>query len=367
MSVTNCVSSRHVVSLAEGNHHIPVTAYHLLAGQYQHAASDAGWASVVERDHDGFTEPERGQPAAGVSGRAGVREQGQELGGSFPLGPWRVHRAGYGAMQLAGDGFYGPPGDRDEAVRVLRAAVDAGVDHIDTAQFYGAGTVNELIREALYPYPSRLAIVSKVAARREADGTLLRFDEPHQLRQDIEDNLATLGASTLAAVNLRIMDPSEAPGSRFDAQLAALAKAREEGLIDGIGLSNVSREQLLRAAAQVQVACVQNLFNLADQRSVDVLTECTARGIAFVPFCPLGWPGEVHRQLLGSLVVAALAARLHATPAQVALAWLLDLAPNILLIPGTRTRTHLAENLAAPGIDLDDAARAELARHFPAA
>jgi pyridoxine 4-dehydrogenase len=290
-----------------------------------------------------------------------VTERGQKLGGSFALGPRRVRRTGYGAMQLAGDGIFGPPRDHDEALRVLRSAVDAGVDHIDTAQYYGPGTVNELIREALYPYPDDLAIVSKVAARRDADGTVLRFDEPDQLRQGIEDNLATLGLSRLAAVNLRIMDQSEAPDSRFDAQLAALVKARDDGLIDGIGLSNISRQHLLKAVTQTEIACVQNLFNLADQRSLDVLTECAERDIAFVPFCPLGWPGEVRRQMLGSPALAALAARLGATPAQVAL------APNILLIPGTRTRAHLAENLAAADVDVDDAARAELARHFPVA
>jgi pyridoxine 4-dehydrogenase len=289
------------------------------------------------------------------------------LGGSFALGPWRVRRAGYGAMQLAGDGVFGPPRDRDEALRVLRAAVAAGVDHIDTAQYYGPGTVNELIREALYPYPDSLAIVSKVAARRDAGGALLRFDEPDELRQGIEDNLATLGTGRLAAVNLRVTDPSETPGSRFDAQLTALAAAREEGLIDGIGLSNVSRRQLLRAVAQTEIVCVQNLFNLADQRAQDVLNECEARHIAFVPFCPLGWPGEVRRRLLADPVLAALAARLGATPVQVALAWLLDLAPNILLIPGTRTRVHLAQNLRAADVRLDDAARAELTRHFPPA
>ena len=289
------------------------------------------------------------------------------LGGSFALGPWRVRRAGYGAMQLAGDGVFGPPRDRDEALRVLRAAVAAGVDHIDTAQYYGPGTVNELIREALHPYPDSLAIVSKVAARRDAGGALLRFDEPDELRQGIEDNLATLGAGRLAAVNLRVTDPSETPGRRFDGQLAALAAAREEGLIDGIGLSNVSRRHLLRAVAQTEIVCVQNLFNLADQRSQDVLAECAARDIAFVPFCPLGLPGGVRRRLLADPVLAALAARLGATPVQVALAWLLDLAPNILLIPGTRTRAHLAENLGAADIRLDDAARAELTRHFPAA
>jgi pyridoxine 4-dehydrogenase len=278
-----------------------------------------------------------------------------DLGGSFALGPWRVRRVGYGAMQLAGDGVFGPPRDRDEALRVLRAAVEAGVDHVDTAQFYGAGTVNELIREALHPYPDGLAIVSKVAGR-----------DPDQLRRGIEDNLATLGVSRLAAVNLRMIDPAEAPGVRFDAELAALIRAREEGLIDGVGLSNVSRQQLLRAVDQTEIVCVQNLFNLGDQGSADVLAECARRGIAFVPFCPLGLPGPARSHLLNSPVLALLGARLHATPAQIALAWLLGLAPNILLIPGTRTRVHLAENLAAADVALDDAALAQLARHFPA-
>jgi pyridoxine 4-dehydrogenase len=263
---------------------------------------------------------------------------GPELGGSFALGPWHVHRAGYGAMQLAGDGVFGPPRDRDEALRVLRAAVAAGVDHIDTAQYYGPGTVNELIREALYPYPAGLAIVSKVAARRDAGGALLRFDEPHELRQGIEDNLTTLGAGRLAAVNLRVMDPSEVPGRRFDAQLAALVQARDEGLIDGVGLSNISRRHLLRAVTQTEIACVQNLFNLADQRSLDVLVECRTRDIAFVPFCPLGLPGEVRRRLLADPVLAGVAARLGATPVQVALAWLLDLAPNIVVDGGMKVR-----------------------------
>jgi len=281
---------------------------------------------------------------------------GYHLGGSFPLGQWRVRRAGYGAMQLAGDGIFGPPRDRDEALRVLRAAVEAGVDHIDTAQFYGAGTVNELIREALHPYPDGLAIVSKVAAR--SDST--------ELRRGIEDNLVALGVSRLAAVNLRVMEPSEPPGRRFDAQLAALVKAREEGLIDGVGLSNVSRQQLLRAVDQTEIVCVQNLFNLGDQGSADVLAECARRDIAFVPFCPLGLPGPARTHLLTSPVLAALGARLQATPAQIALAWLLGLAPNILLIPGTRTRVHLAENLAAADVALDDAALAQLAGHFPA-
>jgi pyridoxine 4-dehydrogenase len=308
------------------------------------------------------------EPGPGPAGPAGggVRGNRRELGGSFMLGGWRVRRAGYGAMQLAGDGVFGPPRDRGEALRVLLAAAAAGVNHIDTAQFYGAGTVNELIREALYPYPDELAIVSKVGARRDAGDGLLRSWEARELRQGIEDNLRALGTGRLAAVNLRMMDPSQAPGRRFDAQLAVLAQAREEGLIDGIGLSNISRAHLLRAVAQTEIVCVQNLFNLADQRSLDVLVECQARNIAFVPFCPLGWPGEVRHRLLADPTLAALGARLGATPVQVALAWLLDLAPNVLLIPGTRTRAHLADNLASADVELDDDTRAELARQFPA-
>jgi pyridoxine 4-dehydrogenase len=258
-------------------------------------------------------------------------------------------------MQLAGDGRFGPPRDRDEALRVLRAAVAAGVNHIDTAQFYGSGTVNQLIREALHPYPDDLAIVSKVGAGNAS-----------QLRQGIEDNLGTLGTGRLAAVNLRVMDPAEPPGRQFDAQLAAMVRACEEGLIDGVGLSNISRQHLLRAVAQTDIVCVQNLFNLADQQSLDVLTECQARNIAFVPYCALGLPGEQRQRLLTDRVLATVGARLGATPAQIALAWLLDLAPNILLISGTRTRAHLAENLGAAEVRLDDAARAELTRHHAA-
>ena len=289
-----------------------------------------------------------------------------DLGGAYALGPWRVRRAGYGAMQLAGDGVFGPPRDRAEALRVLRAAVEAGVDHVDTAQYYGAGTVNELIREALHPYPDGLAIVSKVAVRRDLTGASRRSGDPDQLRAGVEDNLVTLGVARLAAVNLRMTDPAEPPGQQFDAELAALVKAREEGLIDGVGLSNISREQLLRAAGQTEIVCVQNLFNLVDQGSADVLEECAERGIAFVPFCPLGLPGPARSRLLASPILGALGARLGATPAQIALAWLVALAPNILLIPGTRTRAHLAENLAAAEVRLDDAARAQLTRHFPA-
>ena len=287
-----------------------------------------------------------------------------QAAGSFGLGGWQVPRLGYGAMQLAGDNVFGPPRDRDEAQRVLRAAVDSGINHIDTAQYYGPGVVNELIREALYPYPSDLAIVSKVAARRDTVGAVLPYDEPDQLRTGIEDNLLTLGVDRLAAVNLRLMDGSS-PGERFDAQLAALVSARDQGLIDGIGLSNVSKAHLLRAVAQTEIVCVQNLFNLVDQSSLDVLEECRLRAIAFVPFCPLGWPRGAQHAILTSPILAAIGRRLGATASQIALAWLLDLAPNILLIPGTRTRRHLAENIDAARVALDDAARAELSERFP--
>jgi pyridoxine 4-dehydrogenase len=285
--------------------------------------------------------------------------------GSYRLGRLEVNRIGYGAMQLAGDNVFGPPRDRDEAVQVLRAAIDSGINHIDTAQYYGPGVVNELIREALYPYPGDLVLVTKVAARRDEAGAVLAYDEPDQLRAGIEENLQTLGIDRLAAVNLRIMDGSP-PGDRFAAQLGALVAARDEGLIEGIGLSNISLDHLRRALDQTEIVCVQNLFNLGDQRALDLLHECGSHAIAFVPFCPLGWPGAVRSAILTSPVLADVGTRLGATPAQIALAWLLDLAPNVLLIPGTRTRPHLIENIRSGAVKIDDATRAELARQFPA-
>jgi aryl-alcohol dehydrogenase-like predicted oxidoreductase len=260
--------------------------------------------------------------------------------------------------------MFGPPRDRDEALRVLRAAVDSGINHIDTAQYYGSGVVNELIREALSPYPSDLAIVSKVAARGDNGGAVPADGEPGLLRAGIEENLVALGLERLAAVNLRVMDGSQ-PGKRFDAQLAALIGARDDGLIEGIGLSNISTEHLRRAVDQTEIVCVQNLFNLADQRSLDVLQECRSQAIAFVPFCPLGWPRGAQNAILTSSVLADIGRRVGAPPAQIALAWLLDLAPNVLLIPGTRTRQHLTENIRCGGVRLDDPARAQLARRFP--
>jgi pyridoxine 4-dehydrogenase len=283
---------------------------------------------------------------------------------TVPLAGRPVRRIGFGAMQLPGPGVFGPPPDRGAALGVLRRAVELGVNHIDTAQYYGPGVVNELIHEALYPYPAGLALVSKVAVRRDDAGAVLPYDRPDQLRLGIEENLVTLGVDRLAAVYLRLIDESISD-ERFDSQLTALIRAREEGLIDGIGLSNISKHHLVRAANQTEIVCVQNLFNLADRRSLGVLEECSQRNIAFVPFCPLGWPGNVRQQILTSPILAVMAGRLRATAVQIALAWLLDLAPNILLIPGTRTRKHLAENLGVASVHLDDAAREEL-RRLPA-
>jgi len=274
---------------------------------------------------------------------------------TFPLGSVPVRRSGYGAMQLAGPFAFGTPPDHASAILVLRAAVAAGVDHIDTAQYYGPGVVNDLIREALYPYPDGLAIVSKVAARGDDGGAVPPSGDPDHLRAGIEDNLRSLRAKQLAAVNLRL--PSDGRiGARFDDQLATMVAARDEGLIAGIGLSNVSLDQLRHAVAGTPIVCVQNMFHLADRRDTPVLTECLTRGIAYVPFCPLGWPRGRDNPVLTSPVVRLTAIRLGITPAQVALKWLLQLAPNVLLIPGTGSVAHLRENLAAEHVTLDDEA-----------
>ncbi|HEX7269358.1 MAG TPA: oxidoreductase [Streptosporangiaceae bacterium] len=274
---------------------------------------------------------------------------------TFALGQMQIRRSGYGAMQLGGSYAFRAPPDRASAIGVLQAAVAAGVDHIDTAQYYGPGVVNDLIREALYPYPDGLAIVSKVAVRPDDGGAVLPFDHPHQLREGIEDNLRSLRIGQLAAVNLRLPGDGRVD-ARFDDQLAALVAARDEGLIAGVGLSNVTLEQLRHAVAGTGIVCVQNLFHLADRRGTPLLVECLSRGIAFVPFCPLGWPRGQDNPVLASPVVTQTAARLGITPAQVALQWLLQLAPNVLLIPGTGSIAHLRENLAAEAVTLDDEA-----------
>jgi pyridoxine 4-dehydrogenase len=273
----------------------------------------------------------------------------------YVLGTAAVWRIGFGAMQLPGPGVFGPPKNRDEAISVLRRAIELGVNHIDTAQFYGPDVANELIRTALYPYPEDLALVSKVGARRDAAGGVLPYDRPDQLIAGIEDNLRSLAVDHLAAVNLRLMDDAQ-PDQRFDDQVAAMVKAREQGMIGGIGLSNVTLDHLLRALDTTEIACVQNPLNLADRASMPVLEECHARGIAFVPFFPLGSAVARGNPVLGSTPVLDIAARLGRTPAQVALAWLVRLRANVLVIPGTSSVRHLEENVAIADIELDEEA-----------
>jgi pyridoxine 4-dehydrogenase len=277
----------------------------------------------------------------------------------FPLGGFSVNRVGFGAMQLPGPNAFGPPRDRDEALAVLRRAVELGVNHIDTAQFYGPDVANELIRAALHPYPQNLALVSKVGGRCDDTGAWLPAGAPAELRRDIETNLRSLGVEQLAVVNLRVFE-SDGPDQEFDDQLSAMIEAREQGLIGGIGLSNVNREHLMHAVERTEIACVQNAFNLVHRESAAVLRECAARGIAFVPFFPLGAAFMQPNPVLSHQVVQETAHRLGRTPAQVALAWTLSVAPNVLLIPGTSSLSHLEENLDVASIELDDDARERL-------
>jgi pyridoxine 4-dehydrogenase len=279
------------------------------------------------------------------------------------LGDKIVWRVGYGAMRLSGDGLQGRPLDRGEALAVLRAAIDAGVDHIDTAQFYGPGLANELIREALFPYPKGLALVSKVGARRDESGHMMLWDDPDQLRAGIEENLATLGVEQLTAVNLRLIE-NAVPDARFIDQLGALTAARDEGLIAGVGISNVSLAHLQRAVEVTDIVCVQNAYSLADRTSEPLLIECIARDIAFVPFFPLGGWDAQRDAILSNSAVTAIAARHGALAAQVALAWLLGIAPNVLLIAGTTSCGHLAENLGAADVALSDGEIASLTNAF---
>ena len=278
---------------------------------------------------------------------------------SLPLGHFCVARIGFGAIQLPGAGAFGPPRDRDAALAVLRRAVELGVNHIDTAQFYGPKVSNELIHEALHPYPADLALVSKVGARRDDAGGWVPLAGPADFRADIEANLRTLGVDQLAVVNLRLMD-NDRPDERFDELLSVMIAARDDGLIGGIGLSNITREHLLRAIEHTEIACVQNAFNPVDRSAAPVLDECTARGIAFVPFFSLRSPFAARDQVLGHDVVQRAAARLGRSPAQIALAWALSVAPNVLLIPGTSSVQHLEENLAVADIELDTETREQL-------
>jgi len=276
---------------------------------------------------------------------------------NFHIGSYQVHRVGFGAMQLPGPGVFGPPRDHDQAIAVLKRAIELGVDHIDTAQFYGPNVSNELIHEALHPYPSKLALVSKVGARRDDKGNWIPAAQPDELRADIEENLRTLGTDRLAAVNLRIHgdDPSAAADidrELFDRQLTAMIAARDEGLIAGIGLSSITVEHLRIALDRTEIVTVQNAYNLVDRTSQPVLDLCTDRDISFVPFFPLGSAFNADNPVLGHPAVKQTAADLGRTPAQIALAWTLAVAPNVLLIPGTSSVAHLEENLAVADIEL---------------
>jgi aryl-alcohol dehydrogenase-like predicted oxidoreductase len=276
--------------------------------------------------------------------------------GTFSLGGRSVNRLGYGAMQLAGPGVFGPPKDRDAAVAVLREAVARGVNHIDTCDYYGPHVTNQIIREALHPYADDLLLVTKIGARRGADGSWIPAFSAEELTQAVHDNLRNLGVEALDVVNLRIMiDPHGPAEGSIAAQLTVLADLQRQGLVRHIGLSNVTATQVAEGRGICEIVCVQNQYNLA-HRADDALIDRLARdGIAYVPFFPLG--GFSPLQSSG---LSAVAARLGATPMQVALAWLLRRSPNILLIPGTSSVAHLRENLAAAELALPDAAMAEL-------
>ena len=273
-----------------------------------------------------------------------------DASGTFPLGHRAVTRLGYGAMQLAGPGVFGPPKDHDGAVAVLREAVASGVDHIDTSDFYGPHVTNQLIREALAPYAGDLVIVTKVGARRGDDKSWNPAFSPEELTQAVHDNLRNLGLDVLDVVNLRAMFSAHGPAEgSLEAPLTALAELQRKGLVRHIGLSNVTPTQIAEGRRIAPIVCVQNHYNLA-QRSDDALIDDLARdGIAYVPFFPLG-----GFQPLQSAALSEVATTLRASPLQVALAWLLRRAPNILLIPGTSSVAHLRENLAAAELHLPD-------------
>ena len=276
-------------------------------------------------------------------------------GGTLTLaGDLVISRMGFGAMQLAGPGVFGPPRDRDQALAVLREAVDLGVTHIDTSDFYGPFVVNELIREALHPYPADLRIVTKVGARRGQDGSWHPSLGPADLKAQVRENLAHLGVDALDAVNLRLS--AHGTGEESVAEpFGALAELRKEGLIRHLGLSEATDAQLTEAQAIAPVVTVQNLYNLADRHDDAMVDRCAAEGIAYAAYFPLG--GFTPLQ---SATLSAVAARLGATPQQVALAWLLQRSPAIALIPGTSSLAHLRENIAAADLALPPEAVAEL-------
>ncbi|OOG40931.1 aldo/keto reductase family oxidoreductase [Rhodanobacter sp. C05] len=276
--------------------------------------------------------------------------------GTFPLGDRTVNRMGYGAMQLAGPGVFGPPKDHATALAVLRAALEAGVNHIDTSDFYGPHVTNRIIREALHPYADDLVIVTKVGALRGDDASWSPAQSPAQLEQAVHDNLRNLGLDVLDAVNLRIMGDVHAPSEgSIEPQFSALATLQQKGLIRHLGLSNATATQVAEAQRIAPVVCVQNQFNLAHREDDAFVDALATQGIAYVPFFPLGGFSPLQSQTLSDV-----AARLGVTPMQVALAWLLARAPNILLIPGTSSLGHLRENLAAAELQLGEDVMTEL-------
>jgi pyridoxine 4-dehydrogenase len=267
--------------------------------------------------------------------------------GTFRFGDRDVKRMGYGAMQLAGPGVYGPPRDRNEAIAVLREAVASGVDHIDTSDYYGPHVTNEIIREALYPYPDDLVIVTKVGSRRGSDGSWLHARSRQEIIDAVHDNLRNLGIDALQVVNLRLGGFASPEDEPFEEPLSALAELKQQGLVRHIGLSTVSSRQMADARAITEIVCIQNLYNLAQRGDERFIDDLAAQGIAYVPYFPLGGFSPLQ-----SAALAAAAAALQATPMQVALAWLLQRAPNILLIPGTSSIGHLRENLAAATLEI---------------
>jgi|SRR5690348_2899961 aryl-alcohol dehydrogenase-like predicted oxidoreductase len=276
--------------------------------------------------------------------------------GTFPLGDRTVNRMGYGAMQLAGSGVFGPPRDHAAALAVLRAALEAGVNHIDTSDFYGPHVTNRIIREALHPYADDLVIVTKVGALRGEDASWRPAQSPAELEQAVHDNLRNLGLDVLDVVNLRVMGDVHAPSEgSIEPQFSALARLQQQGLIRHLGMSNATAAQVAEAQRIAPVVCVQNQFNLAHREDDAFVDALAAQGIAYVPFFPLGGFSPLQSRTLSDV-----AARLGVTPMQVALAWLLGRAPNILLIPGTSSLSHLRENLAVAELRLGEDMMAEL-------
>jgi len=278
--------------------------------------------------------------------------------GSFRVGGFELNRIGYGAMQLAGPGVFGPPRDRREAVEVLRTAVELGVNHVDTADFYGPHVTNEIIKEALSPYAGRVTIVTKVGAVRDEKGAWLQERSPESLREQVHSNLRTLGVDALDVVNLRVGGGDDAhsavPGS-IASKFEVLAELQQQGLIRHLGVSTVDAEQLAEAQSIAPVVCVQNFYNIADRGDAAVLAATAAHHIAYVPYFPLGGFSPLQSSALDQV-----AKRLDATPFAVAQAWLLQRSPNIMLIPGTSSVAHLRENVAGAGMTLPADAIEEL-------